>query len=166
MRDVVRAAVLGQQERARGGGGRVVPRCGPVFEEVEEGEGGEEEGGAPEWRGEVGCERDERDRDAEEDTKREGPEGDAAEGFGTTRAVGWVVELGGWWWRWGGGEVRGGAGGVAVCEGGGVGAWSVAVCIGGMRVGGAVVVGCVGGVDVERVAARRAGDRGAEARRT
>lgn len=41
----------------------------------------------------------------------------------------------------------------------------MAVCVGGMRTGG-VVVGCVGCMDFERVAARRVGGRGAKARRT
>lgn len=51
MRDVVRGTVLREQKGGHGRGRGVVSCRGVVFEEVEEGEGGEEEGGAPEWVG-------------------------------------------------------------------------------------------------------------------
>lgn len=48
---VVGASVLGEEEGGDGGGEGVVEGCGLVFEVVEEGEGGEEEGEAPEGGG-------------------------------------------------------------------------------------------------------------------
>lgn len=44
-------AVLGEEEGGDARGGGVVVRCGPELEEVEGGEGGEEEGKPPEGRG-------------------------------------------------------------------------------------------------------------------
>lgn len=50
VRDVVRLPVRAEQEGGRGRcGGGVTERGGVVFEEVEEGEEGEEEGEAPQW---------------------------------------------------------------------------------------------------------------------
>lgn len=49
--DVVGAAVLAEQEGGDGGRARVVGCCCPVLEEVEEGEGAEEKGEAPERGG-------------------------------------------------------------------------------------------------------------------
>lgn len=51
--DVVAVSVLAEKEGADGGRGGVAARCGVVFEEVEEGEGSEEKGGAPEGGVEV-----------------------------------------------------------------------------------------------------------------
>ena len=47
--DIVCGAIGGEEKGRNGGVARVVMGCRPVLEEVEEGEGGEEEGGAPEW---------------------------------------------------------------------------------------------------------------------
>lgn len=54
MRDVIRPPVLAEEERCDIGDGGVVPCRDIVLEEMKEGERGEEEGGAPEGRGEGG----------------------------------------------------------------------------------------------------------------
>lgn len=51
MGDRVGGPVLREQEGGDGCCGWVVAGCGPKFEEVEEGERGDEEGDAPEWGG-------------------------------------------------------------------------------------------------------------------
>lgn len=54
VRDVIAVPILAEKEGADGGSRGVAARSGVVFEEVEEGEGSEEKGGAPEGGGEVG----------------------------------------------------------------------------------------------------------------
>ena len=69
---VIRAPILRQEESGNGGGEGVVQRCDLVFEVVEEGEGGEEEGEAPEGGGDGEGEVDgEKDGGAEGEAEEE-----------------------------------------------------------------------------------------------
>lgn len=108
--DVIRGAVLGEQEGGDVCGAGVVVGGGPEFEEVEEGEDGEKEGGGPEVGvGGCGCEEEvqgEREGEDEDGAEEEGAYGDAGEGFAVVREVLRVVGVEG------GGE-------VGLVEGGG-----------------------------------------------
>lgn len=75
MRDVVCAAVV-EEEGGHAGGRGVVERCDVEFEEVEEGEGGCEEGEAPEWVGVVVQVDSEEGAGAEGQAEEGGAEGD------------------------------------------------------------------------------------------
>ena len=75
MRDVIGLPILGEKESADACSGGVVARGGVVFEEVEEGEGGEEVGKAP--VGGVGCDGEvqgEEDGGAKGEAEEEGVE--------------------------------------------------------------------------------------------
>lgn len=76
VRDVIGLPVLGEEESVYACSGGVVARCGVVFEEVEEGEGGEEVGEAPVGGLSCGGEVEgEQDGGAEGEAEEEGVEG-------------------------------------------------------------------------------------------
>ena len=88
---IVGRTILRQEEGSDSGAGGVRDSRDVVFEEVEEGERGEEEGGAPERVLEDEKEEDsEAEGEAEGSAEEEGAEGDPREGLGLAGEVGWV----------------------------------------------------------------------------